>query len=57
VTAYRLDRASGTLYAAGTASGRLASYRVDGETSALTRLEIYTVGRRLAAVPAVPLGR
>jgi 6-phosphogluconolactonase (cycloisomerase 2 family) len=57
VTAYRLDRASGTLYAAGTASGRLASYRVDGESGALAPLEIYTVGRRPAAVLAVPLGR
>ena len=35
----------------------LASYRVDGETGALTPLEIYTVGRRPAAVLAVPLGR
>jgi 6-phosphogluconolactonase (cycloisomerase 2 family) len=45
------------LFAAGTASGRVAAYRVDGETSALTPLDIYTVGRRPAAVLAVPLGR
>ena len=45
------------LFAAGTASGRLASYRVDGETGALTPLDIYTVGQRPAAVLAVPLGR
>jgi mRNA interferase MazF len=37
--------------------GRLASYRVDGETGALTPLETYTVGRRPAAVLAVPVSR
>jgi hypothetical protein len=45
------------LFAAGTTSGRLASYRVDGETGALTPLDIYTVGRRPAAVLAVTLSR
>ena len=43
--------------AAGTTSGRLASYRGDGETGALTPLEIHTVGRRPAAGLAVPLSR
>jgi 6-phosphogluconolactonase len=56
-TAFGLDSRGTFLYAAGTASGRLASYRVDGESGALTPLEIYTVGRRPAAVLAVPLGR
>ena len=56
-TAFGLDSSGTFLHAAGTASGRLASYRVDGETGALTPLEIYTVGRRPAAVLAVPLGR
>ena len=56
-TAFGLDSRGTFLFAAGTASGRLASYRVDGETGALTPLDIYTVGRRPAAVLAVPLGR
>jgi 6-phosphogluconolactonase (cycloisomerase 2 family) len=42
--------------AAGTASGRLASYRINAETGALTALDIYTVGPRPAAVLAVSLG-
>jgi hypothetical protein len=45
------------LFSAGTATGRLASYRVDAGTGALSPLETYTVGRRPAAVLAVPLGR
>ena len=56
-TAFGLDSTGTFLFAAGTASGRLASYRVDGETGALTPLDIYTVGRRPAAVLAVPLSR
>jgi 6-phosphogluconolactonase len=56
-TAFGLDSSGTFLYAAGTASGRLASYRIDRETGALSPLEIYTVGRRPAAVLAVPLGR
>src|SRR5439155_679734 len=56
-TAFGLDSRGAFLFAAGTASGRLASYRVDGGTGALTPLEIYTVGRRPAAVLAVPLSR
>jgi 6-phosphogluconolactonase (cycloisomerase 2 family) len=54
-TAFGLDPTGSFLFAAGTASGRLASYRVNGETGALTPLEIYTVGRRPAAVLAVAL--
>src|SRR5262249_32288206 len=42
---------------AGTATGRLASYRVNGETGALTPLDTYTAGKRPAAVLAVPVGR
>src|SRR5262249_41787021 len=56
-TAFGLDSTGMFLYSAGTASGRLASYRVDGGTGALTPLDIYTVGRRPAAVLAVPLDR
>ncbi|PYN11596.1 MAG: hypothetical protein DME05_23920, partial [Candidatus Rokuibacteriota bacterium] len=56
-TAFGLDSTGTFLFAAGTASGRLASYRVDGATGALAPLDIYTVGRRPAAVLALPLGR
>ena len=55
-TAFGLDSGGSILFAAGTASGRLASYRVNGETGALTPLDVYTVGQRPAAVLAVPLG-
>jgi 6-phosphogluconolactonase len=56
-TAFGLDSTGTFLFAAGTASGRLASYRIDGATGALTPLDIYNVGKRPAAVLAVPLGR
>jgi 6-phosphogluconolactonase len=56
-TAFGLDSTGGFLYSAGTASGRLASYRVDGGTGALTALDVCALGRRPAAVLAVPLGR
>jgi 6-phosphogluconolactonase len=55
-TAFALDPTGSLLFAAGTASGRLASYRVHGESGALIPLDIYTVGRRPAAVLAVRLG-
>jgi 6-phosphogluconolactonase len=54
-TAFGLDSTGSFLFAAGTASGRLASYRVNGETGALTPLAVYTVGQRPAAVLAVAL--
>jgi 6-phosphogluconolactonase len=56
-TAFGLDSTGTFLFSAGTATGRLASYRVNGETGALSSLDIYTVGRRPAAVLAVPLSR
>src|SRR5262245_39121544 len=56
-TAFGLDSSGAFLFAAGTASGRLASYRIHGETGALAPLDMYTLGRRPAAVLAVPLGR
>jgi len=55
-SAFGLDSTGSFLFAAGTASGRLASYRVNGETGALIPLDIYTVGPRPAAVLAVRLG-
>lgn len=55
-SAFCLDPAGRFLFAAGTASGRLASYRIDGATGALSPLEIQAAGRRPAAVLAVRLG-
>jgi 6-phosphogluconolactonase len=51
-----LDPAGQCVFAAGTASGRLASYRINGETGALTPLETYAVGQRPAAVLVTRLG-
>lgn len=54
-SAFCLDPAGRFLYAVGTASGRLASYRIDGSTGALTPLEAEAVGQRPAAVLAARL--
>jgi len=54
-TAFGLDSTGTFLFSAGTATGRLASYRIDDKTGALTPLDVYTVGKRPAAVLAVPL--
>jgi 6-phosphogluconolactonase len=51
-SAFGLDPAGRFLFAAGTASGRLAAYRINGETGVLTPLTTYAVGRRPAAVLA-----
>lgn len=56
-TAFGLDSTGSFLFSGGTASGRLASYRIDSATGALTPLETHTVGKRPAAVLAVPLTR
>jgi len=55
-SAFGLDPSGHFLYAAGTASGRLASYRINPESGALTPLAAQAVGRRPAAVLAVRLG-
>ena len=55
-SAFSLDPAGHFVFAAGTASGQLASYRISGETGALTPLAIYAVGQRPAAVLATRLG-
>ena len=44
--AFSLDPAGKFLFAVGSESGRLASYRVDGDTGELTPLETYSVGKR-----------
>ncbi len=44
--AFNLDPVGNYLFACGLASGKLASYRIDGWTGALEPLEIYTVGKQ-----------
>src|SRR5215471_12422228 len=55
-SAFCLDPAGHFLFAAGTASGRLASYRVDQQCGALTQLAVEEVGQRPAAMLATRLG-
>ncbi len=55
-SAFCLDPAGHFLFAAGSASGRLASYRINGETGALTPLATYAAGQRPQAVLATRLG-
>jgi 6-phosphogluconolactonase len=55
-SAFCLDPAGQFLFAAGSASGRLAAYRINGETGALTPLTTYAAGRRPQAMLAVHLG-
>jgi 6-phosphogluconolactonase len=55
-SAFCLDPAGHFVFAAGSASGRLASYRINGETGALTPLATYAAGQRPQAVLATSLG-
>jgi 6-phosphogluconolactonase len=55
-SAFCLDPAGHFLFAAGTASGRLASYRIDQQSGALMPLSVIEVGKRPAAVLATRLG-
>jgi len=55
-SAFCLDPAGHFVFAAGSASGRLASYRINGETGALMPLTTYAVGQRPQAVLATHLG-
>jgi 6-phosphogluconolactonase len=55
-SAFCLDPAGQFLFAVGTASGRLASYRIDQQSGTLTPLVVEEVGRRPAAVLATRLG-
>jgi len=54
-TAFSLDPAGRFVVAAGSASGRLASYQVNSETGALTPLATYPVGQRPQGVLATAL--
>ncbi|HEX3864863.1 MAG TPA: beta-propeller fold lactonase family protein [Stellaceae bacterium] len=55
-SAFCVDPAGNFLFAAGTATGRLASYRINGDSGALTPLAVQAVGNRPAAVLATRLG-
>jgi 6-phosphogluconolactonase len=55
-SAFCLDPEGKFLFVAGTASGRVASYRIDGAHGTLTPLAVQDVGPRPAAVAAVSLG-
>jgi 6-phosphogluconolactonase len=55
-SAFAVDPTGNFVFATGTASGRLASYRINGETGALTPLATLAVGQRPAAVLAARLG-
>ncbi len=55
-SAFCLDPAGHFVFAAGSASGRLACYRINGETGALTPLATYAAGQRPQAVLAIRLG-
>lgn len=54
-SAFCLDPEGKFLFAAGTASGRLASYRIDGDRGTLAPLAVQDVGARPAAVATVSL--
>ena len=55
-SAFSLDPAGHFLFAAGSETDRLASYRVNSDTGALTPLEIYPVGKRPMWVLMTSLG-
>jgi 6-phosphogluconolactonase len=44
--AFSLDPEGNFLFAAGQESGRMASYRINGDTGELTPLETYPLGNR-----------
>ena len=53
---FSLDPEGKFLFAAGTESGRLASYRINGDTGELTPMETYSVGQRPSDVLMTSLG-
>jgi len=55
-SAFSLDPDGHFVFGAGSASGRLAAYRINGETGALTPLETYAVGQRPMGVLITRLG-
>ena len=55
-SAFSLDPEGKFIFAAGSASGRLASYRINGDTDGLTHLETHSVGKRPMWVLVTSLG-
>ena len=55
-SAFSLDPEGNFLFAAGSESGRLASYRVNADSGELTPLEIYSAGKRPMGVLMASLG-
>ena len=55
-SAFGLDPAGRFVAAAGTVTGRLAVYRIQGETGALTPLATYAVGQRPMGVLVTQVG-
>jgi 6-phosphogluconolactonase len=55
-SAFSLNPEGQFVYAAGSATGRLASYRINGDTGELTPLETYPVGQRPMWVLTTRLG-
>ena len=55
-SAFGLDPAGRFVFAAGSASGRLASYRINSETGGLAPLTTYDVGQRPMAVLVAHVG-
>ncbi len=53
---FHMDPEGNFLFAAGSESNRLASYRVDGDTGTLTPLETYSVGKRPMGVLMTSIG-
>ena len=51
-----LDPQGHFVYAAGSATGQLASYRINGATGELTTMETYPVGQRPMSVLTTQLG-
>lgn len=47
---FSLDPEGRFIFASGSASGRLASYRINGDTGELTPLETYSLGQRPGGV-------
>ena len=54
--AFSLDPEGKFVFAVGSVSGRLASYRINGDTGELTPLETYAVGNRPSWVLTTSLG-
>ena len=55
-SAFSLDSEGGYIFAAGSETGQLASYRVNAETGELTPMETYSAGKRPMGVLIANIG-